>query len=71
MVRYQLGEVETARKMLAQAVAMDPGLDGPQRNGANWHDWLVVDMLRREAEALMTPELAPPPKEAVNAPNRP
>jgi tetratricopeptide (TPR) repeat protein len=63
MARYRQGESETARTMLAQAIAADPNLDGSKRSAGTWHDWLFVTMLRREAEALMAPELAPPPRE--------
>jgi hypothetical protein len=62
MVRYRQGEVLAARKMLADAAATTSDLDGPQRTLGIWNDWLVVSIFRREAEMLIVPEVAPPPR---------
>jgi hypothetical protein len=64
MAEYRQGNVEKARKMLAQTVPRAPGLAGPHLNKRNWHDWLIATVLRREAEALLSAEQAPRPREA-------
>jgi tetratricopeptide (TPR) repeat protein len=63
MARHRQGEFEAAKKLLAAAAANTPELDGRRTNMPIWHDWLVVFVIRREAEMLMKPELAPPPRE--------
>jgi eukaryotic-like serine/threonine-protein kinase len=63
MADYRQGN-ERARKMLAQALAAAPNLAGPPLDKRNWHDWLFVAVLRREAEALLSAAPAPKPREA-------
>jgi hypothetical protein len=63
MAQYRQGEFSKARATAAHAVAQTPELNGPQRGAGVWHDWLVVHILRREAEAILAPAVAPPPRE--------
>jgi tetratricopeptide (TPR) repeat protein len=62
MTRFRQGEVAAARKMIADLSAT-PGLDGSWITRDNWQDWLIIFILRREAEQLISPELAPRPRE--------
>jgi WD40 repeat protein/serine/threonine protein kinase/tetratricopeptide (TPR) repeat protein len=54
MTQHRRGQTEAARATLAQAQRITatqvPTLD---KSGGDWHDWLINDLLRREAEALL------------------
>jgi WD40 repeat protein/tetratricopeptide (TPR) repeat protein len=65
MALYRQGDVEKARKILTEAVTATPLEKAVSHlNKDNWHNWLIVYLLRREAEALLSAELAPQPREA-------
>jgi serine/threonine protein kinase/WD40 repeat protein/tetratricopeptide (TPR) repeat protein len=62
MILYRQDEVDKAVDMLAEAVTLTPDHSHSQLIiGAGWHDWLVVFVLRREAEMLIVPN---PPRPA-------
>ena len=61
-LRLQIWE-HTWPARVIEAASHAEKLAGYQRNATYWHDWLVVEVLRREAEALLTPAVAPPPRE--------
>jgi hypothetical protein len=54
MAEDRRGRTEAARAALARALEVTarqvPPLDD---SGRQWHDWLINDLLRREAEALL------------------
>jgi WD40 repeat protein/serine/threonine protein kinase/tetratricopeptide (TPR) repeat protein len=54
MTQQQRGQTEAAKATLARALEITarqmPTLD---KSGGDWHDWLINDLLRREAEALL------------------
>jgi len=55
MARHRLGETDEARQALQTAVELMeqfPKLDGGDL-GDGWHDWLVCQILRREAESVV------------------
>jgi hypothetical protein len=54
MTQQRRGQTEAARATLARAreitASQVPTL---QKSGGDWHDWLINDLLRCEAEALL------------------
>ena len=57
MSQQQRGQTDTAKATLARAKAITA-----RQSRENWLDWLINDLLRREAEALILGE-PPKPKE--------
>jgi serine/threonine protein kinase/tetratricopeptide (TPR) repeat protein len=59
MAHHRLGHADEATKALAQARAIMDDDEFPrlERHNLNddWHDWLMAQLLRREAEALIAP----------------
>jgi tetratricopeptide (TPR) repeat protein len=57
MSHHRLGQAEEARKAFGQAREMMEQEEFPKLEsgdvGAGWHDWLICQILRREAEALL------------------
>jgi Flp pilus assembly protein TadD len=66
MAQQKLGRAEDARESMAKArVVVDerfPKVDRGQLLGADWSDWLRFQIVRREAEELVKPPPAGPPK---------
>ena len=59
MAQHKQGETEAARESLAEAIALiDPVLEQIQPDAlpSDWHDWLIPDILRQEAEGLLSEE---------------
>ena len=57
MAHHQLGQREEAEKALKKARAMMEQRQIPKEDsgdyGSNWHDWVICQLLRREAETLI------------------
>jgi hypothetical protein len=54
MTQHQRGQINEAVVTLARARQMTAGqLPTREQSGARWPDWLINDLLRREAEALI------------------
>jgi tetratricopeptide (TPR) repeat protein len=58
LVQQRMGRSEDARVALARAREMPP----LEKSGGDWHDWMICDLLRREAEALIEGGPAGPKK---------
>ncbi len=65
MAQFRQGKTAEARATLAQAVALTPPPDEARRD-PKWADWVIADLLRREAVALTAVPVAPPPRPAKN-----
>jgi hypothetical protein len=61
MTQKQQGQMDAARKTLARAQEITRQLPALEKAGGNWTNWLINDLLRREAEVLILGE-APAPK---------
>ncbi len=54
LAQHRVGRTEDARKTLARArEMMAHDMPSLEKSGDDWHDWMVCDLLRREAEALI------------------
>jgi tetratricopeptide (TPR) repeat protein len=66
MAYHSAGKAEEARKWLDQAVLLID-IDFPQAGrvplGNSWHDWIMCQVVRREAEALIGDQSKKPKKE--------
>ncbi len=55
MTRHRLGQPDDARRLLDRAArTLDAVAEGGDPGGA-WPDWLIADLARREAQALIAP----------------
>jgi hypothetical protein len=72
MAQHQFGQPQEARKALAQASALVdehvPKLASGELGGS-WHDWLIVQILRREAAKLTDASTKDPTPEAKGTAN--
>jgi tetratricopeptide (TPR) repeat protein len=66
MAYHSAGQTERAREWLDQAVYVID-FDFPQAGrkplGDNWHDWIMCQVIRREAAALISGQSKKPKKE--------
>jgi tetratricopeptide (TPR) repeat protein len=60
MTHYRLGHAEEARRWLSKAVQE---IDNPSGESRPWNRKLTLQLLRREAEALLSGNQPPPPKD--------
>jgi hypothetical protein len=74
MAQHQLGQAEEASKALAEATSLVEGhlpRLATGELGGGWHDWLIPEILRREAAGLINgPTKDPTPEPDAAAPPR-
>jgi WD40 repeat protein/tetratricopeptide (TPR) repeat protein len=62
MTQQQLGQLNESKVTLAQAQQITRKLPTLDQSGEGWLDWLINDLLRREAEALIAGKKPEPAK---------